>query len=155
MIELNNDAILEFLKEEGCDPKVQKETNQIYIIYERGQNQFPTFFRIYEGEDRFQVILFFPNPMPKSKIDSGEVARLLLALNKEIDFPGLGLDEDVRLVFHRFLLPTKTKSIDRGQLEMIMKALPKICDELYPVVYNFMYGKESFDEWKKTRQKGA
>jgi hypothetical protein len=152
MIEMNNDAIMAFLKDEGFSPQIQKETNQVYLIYERDQKQFPTFFRIYDGQDRLQIILFFPNPLPKSKLDSGDVARLLHALNKEIDYPGLGLDEDVRLVFHRFILPTQTRSVEPSQLQMIINALPKIVDELYPLVYDFMYGKETFDEWKKARQ---
>jgi hypothetical protein len=144
MIHCDNEALTEFLAKLDLEAVRQKETNQIYVIFKVNDQDFPLFFRIYEGDDQLQLLLFFPIQVPKERFDV--LARLLHLLNKDLDVPGFGLDEIVGLVFHRIMIPVFNKKINQQLLETYISATLKICEQFFPVIIGATQSKSSFEE---------
>lgn len=60
MIPCNMDSLIKFLEAQKLQPTMQPETGQAYVIFKINAQEFPLFFRIYEGEDLLQMLIFFP-----------------------------------------------------------------------------------------------
>lgn len=126
MLNLTQNELLDFLKSNDFSPEVQKETDQIYLIFKGEQREYPLFFRIFQDSYQLQLMLFVPSHLKKRSFSSksltteqkenekniGEVARMLHAINKEIDLPGFGMDEETSLIFYRLVMPAKDKMVD-------------------------------------------
>lgn len=144
MIPNTINSLMKFLKQKGHEPQYQKETDQIYVIFKVGNHEFPLFFRVYDGGNILQLLVFFPLQVPKERLDT--IARLLHYYNKELDLPGLGMDETVGLVFHRVMLPTATQKVDQDLLESLVNTAPKICEQFFVPILNAVNSRENFDE---------
>lgn len=150
MIPCRNESLEKFLKGQNLAPEFQKETGQIYVLFKIDGQDFPLFFRIYEGEELLQLLIFFPLQVPKHRFDP--MARMLHLLNKEIDLPGFGIDEGVGLVFHRIVIPIFDKKIDTHLLESYLKAAPKICQQFFQAIAGTATSDLSFEDILKKSQ---
>lgn len=144
MIELTLPKILDHLKKEKFDPKLQSETDQIYFIFKIEGHEFPLFVRIYDESDLLQLLVFFPAPIKEGT--EADVARLLHLLNKEIDIPGLGMEEESRMAFYRVMLPALDKKINDRLLDAFLDSMRLICEHFAPVVFAVTQGKVTFQE---------
>lgn len=152
MMTLNNDNLLKFLKDQGLDAQLQPETNQVYVLYKFFNHDFPLFFRIYEGGEMLQLLVFFPLQIKNTRFDA--VGRLLHLLNKEIDIPGFGIDENVGLVFHRIMIPCIDKKVDEKLLGTYVSSIPKICEQFVGTIAGTASSDLNFDEiLKKGKEK--
>ena len=142
--------MIKFLKAEQLEPQFQNETGQAYIIHKIHQQDFPVFFRIYEGEELLQILIFFPIQVRPERYNA--VARMLHLLNKEIDLPGFGIDEAIGLVFHRVMLPVFDKKIDAPIFKTILNASPKICEQFFSSIVGTATSDLSFEEIIKKSQ---
>lgn len=147
MITLNNDNVESFLKTHNYAPQKQKETDQLYLILPVDGRDYPVFFKIYEGGDLLQMILFFPVTMSSGA--EGDLARLLHTLNKEIDLPGFGMDEATNVVYYRIMIPALEGQIQEELIEMLLKTLPVICQSFAQIIYVVGTGKASYQEIMK------
>lgn len=147
MINFTQEGLLDHLKEKGLKPELQKETGQIYVVNKTKAGEFPIFLRIYENQTQLQIIVFFPTQIPDNRLDS--VSRLLHHLNKEVDMPGFGLDEDLRLVFHRTMIPVYGPYLGSTILDLYIGAIPGLCENIYPLIQQAISSKLSFDEIKQ------
>lgn len=150
MIPSTNDGIIKFLTQHKLNPSVQKETNQVYVVFKIDGQDFPLFFRIYEGEELLQMLIFFPLQLKPERLNP--MARMLHLLNKEIDLPGFGMDESVGLVFHRITIPIFNHKIETNLLESYLQAVPKICKQFYPAIAGTALTDLSFEEILKKSQ---
>lgn len=153
MIPCTIDGIIKFLKAEKLDPSLQKESGQVYVVFKISGQDFPVFFRIYEGEELLQILIFFPIQVRKERYDA--MARMLHLLNKEIDLPGFGMDEAIGLVFHRVMIPIFDKKIDTHLLRTLFGAAPKICEKFFPSIVGTATSDLTFDEIIKKSLKGG
>ncbi|MFQ5729728.1 MAG: YbjN domain-containing protein, partial [Waddliaceae bacterium] len=110
MMKVTLDALLKFLKKKNYDAKLQRETQQIYIILKLEEKEFPLFLRIFEQSDLLQLLVFMPIQIKPGT--HADLARLLHLINKELDIPGFGMDENSEVAFYRCMLPTPEKKID-------------------------------------------
>lgn len=150
MIPCNMDSLIKYLEAQKLKPTMQPETGQAYVIFKINTQEFPLFFRIYEGEELLQMLIFFPLQVKKERFDP--MARMLHLLNKEIDLPGFGIDETVGLVYHRIMIPIFNKKIDTHLFSTYIAAVPKICEKFYPSIIGTASSEMSFDEILKKSQ---
>lgn len=150
MIPCSSESLIKFLKAHKHEASLQSETDQVYVIFNVDGQDFPLFFRIYEGEDLLQLLTFFPLQVQSNRFDP--IARMLHLLNKEIDLPGFGIDEGVGLVFHRIMIPIFNKKIDTHLLESYLDAIPKLCQQFYAPIAGTAMMDISFEEILKKSQ---
>ena len=151
MIPLNFTAIQEFLVEKDVPSELQKETNQLVLNLLIAQKECPLFIRIYEGNEMVQLLAFLPLQFKPNTVN--DMARLLGFLNKELDVPGFGLDEDVGVVFFRAMIPVKEKLLEPTFLLGFLNAVQMACETFTPVIAAVAEGNRSFaDIVKKAKE---
>ena len=108
------------------------------------EGEVPVFVRpITEGQ-LLQTVAYLP-----MKIESkafGELARLLHAMNKDLDVPGFGVDEEAQLVFFRCVLPCPDHKLDIVLLDAFLKTTELACKSFVHAIAAVASGKKTFDE---------
>lgn len=151
MISLTLDAILAYLSKKGMRAELQTETNQVVIIFKIGDREFPLFIRIFEGGELLQLLAFIPCNMKKSAF--AETGRLLHLLNKELDIPGFGLDEDSSVVFYRCMLPVQGQQMSETLFNAYLNSIQLVCKSFSSVIATVAYGSATFEDiLKKARE---
>jgi len=144
MLKLDLNQIYKYLTAKSYNVQLQSETNQVCILQKIEERDYPLFIRIFDGGELLQLLAFIPcNTKPTTLSDT---ARLLHLLNKEIDFPGLGMDEDNLVVFHRIMLPIKKKEVDEETLEAVINAIHLTCTSFAPIIATVAYGMATFED---------
>lgn len=144
MVSLNLQALEDHLKAMRLQPQLQKETNQLIVIFKAGGADFPLFYRIYEGGELLQHIAFIPCQLKATA--APELARLLHLINKEVDLPGFGMDERAGIVYYRFMIPADHGQVSSETLETVFNSIQTICESFAPVIAAVATGNSSFDE---------
>lgn len=147
MIKVDQDSLLQFLKSKSFDAKLQAETKQIYTLLSVQGRDFPLFIRIFEPSDLLQLLVFMPCQIKHGT--HADLARLLHLINKELDIPGFGMDENAEVVFYRCMLPVPGKKIDEKLLETYLKSIQLICESISPPVIAVASGLATFAEIMK------
>ncbi len=143
-MKVNEHNLLEALKALNLDPKVQPETNQIYIIFEHENTQFPLFIRVLHEGELVQFLTFIPcNVDPAHANDLG---RLLHMLNKELDMPGFCLDEGSSTVFYRLMMPTLKKEFQPEIVEALVNTSQMVCKTFGTVIEALAIGAMTLDD---------
>lgn len=154
MLNLELNALLSHMQSTGLKAEIQKETNQIVIVFKIDEREFPLFIRIFEGEELLQLLAFIPCNI-KSKA-MGDTARLLHLLNKELDIPGFGMDESSSVIFYRCMIPVLNKQVEESILNAFINSIQLVCKSFAPIIATVAYGATTFDEViKKARQQGG
>lgn len=152
MISLNLNDILAYLNKHGMQAQIQTETEQIVMVFKIGDHEFPLFIRIFEGGELLQLLAFIPCKLKKSAI--AETGRLLHLLNKELDVPGFGIDEDSSTVFYRCMLPIHNQQLDETLLNAYINSIQLVCKSFASVIASVAFGSITFEEMlEKTRKK--
>ena len=144
MIPLELDKIQNHLRSQKIEVELQKETNQLCILLKIAEREFPLFIRAYEGGELLQLLAFLPCNTKEATV--ADTARLLHLLNKEIDVPGFGMDEEPEVVFYRCMIPVRDKQIDEKILDSYMNATQVVCQSFAPVIAAVAYGAITFDD---------
>jgi hypothetical protein len=135
MIQLTLDALVAFMRKNKFEADIQHDTKQVYSILKVQNREYPLFLRIFESSHLLQVIVFIPSHLtPLSPSDTkekehifGDVARFLHLVNKELDVPGFGMDENAGVVFYRLMLPSTHKRVDEDVLIAYIKTAQHVC----------------------------
>ena len=153
MINLELKSLLEHLRDKKIEAQIQKETNQIYILFKIAEKEYPVFLRIFEGGELLQLLAFIPcNIKPEALNDT---ARLLHLLNKELDIPGFGMDETAMVIFYRCMIPAKDQQIDEALLDAYLNSIQIIAKTFSAVIIAVAYGATTYKEvLKKSEEKG-
>ncbi len=92
----------------------------------------PLFIRIYETADLLQLMLLMPINFTKEELPG--ISRLLHLLNKEIDLPGFGLDEEIQIAFYRITLPAFEHKIHCKLIHTMLLSIENIVKQTIPVI---------------------
>lgn len=153
MIRLEIEKIQEHLRRKGLEAQLQKETQQLYLIFKIAEREFPLFIRVFEGGELLQLLAFLPCNTKANTL--GDTARLLHLLNKELDIPGFGMDESSSVVFYRCMLPAPKKQLEETLFDAFLNSIQLVCKSFAPVIATVAYGGATFDEIiKKTQEQG-
>lgn len=144
MIKLNLESILKHLEKNDFKAKLQKETNQVYVIFKISTFEFPLFFRVTGNGDLLQILVFMPGQIKKEALN--DLGRLLHYINKELDIPGFGMDEESSLSYYRYILPAPTKEIDEDLLNSFLKSVQMICESFAPSVVAVANGVATYEK---------
>lgn len=137
-------SLISYLKGKQLDAKIQDETNQAYAVWTVDQKEFTLFVRLMPGDTLLQLLAFFPLTVtPKAM---GDTARLLHALNRELDLPGFGMEEGSSVVFFRLMAPIVDKTLSDELLEAYVNAIQVVCKTFFPSVLAVASGGMTFDE---------
>ena len=144
MIHLELTKIQEYLKSKQIAAEYQKETDQLYIVFKTGDQEYPLFIRIFEGGELLQLLAFLPCNTKSETLN--DTARLLHLLNKELDTPGFGMDESSSVVFYRVMLPVYKKEINPHILDAYIEVIQTICRTFTSVITAVALGAVTFEE---------
>lgn len=144
MFSLSLEDLNKQLTKMNLHPKLQEETNQIYVIKKISDKEYPVFFRIFEGSNLLQMLAFIPCTIKAGA--ENDLARLLHMLNKELDIPGFGMDEGTNVVFFRIMVPADDKRISSPTFETLMNSMDTVCKTFSPVVATVAFGLSTFDQ---------
>lgn len=153
MISLTPDAINQFLHTKGYKSTIQQETQQVYCQLTIAQKPYPLFFRVFDGQQLLQLMLFFPFVLEKTTLP--DMARLLHLLNKELDMPGFGMDETKEVVFYRVVLPAPSKKIEGISIITFIESIEKICATFSDPIQAIGAGLLSLDDILERSKKAA
>jgi hypothetical protein len=103
---------------------VQEEHGQIFLNFRIEGKEFPLFIKLDPQERLLQLLLFLPCALIPTA--AGDLARLLLYINKEVDMPGFGMDEGNRIIFYRCTIPTMDGRLDPDVLDNFLYLMPRI-----------------------------
>lgn len=144
MVSIDRASLLKFLKDNEYDAEDNPEQDQILVKVKVEQYDFPLFLRpILEGE-LLQVLTFIPCQVKEETFP--DLGRLLLMLNKEMDMPGLGMDEDSKTVFYRCMAPCFGKEILEKALFAYLNTSHNVVNSFAPVVAAVAGGKATFEQ---------
>lgn len=144
MPQLDYPTLKELLAKKLPKIALQAETNQLYASLVLEGKEYPFFARIFEGGVLLQLIAFIPCTW--TTYHAPEVAQLLHLLNKEIELPGFGLDDTMRLPFFRHMLFAKEGVIDPDLLMAVLDAIEVACSTFTPVITQVAEGKLKYRE---------
>jgi hypothetical protein len=147
---LTIENLLNHLLKTHPEAKIEKETNQIYFMLSAHNLDFPLFIRVYEEQDVLQLLVFMPCGFKKEAIN--DTARFLHLLNKELDLPGFGIDEEALALFYRLSIPVFNKEINENLIEGFVQSMQGICDSLYKDLDAVATGTISFEDALKKAQ---
>lgn len=151
-MQLSIPKLQDFLKSAGHAPIFQEETNQLILIHKIDKTDFPIFFRIFEGGELLQLISFVPCNLKRSS--AADLARLLHLINKEIDFPGFGMDEKAGIIYLRLMLVAPDQQIEEKSIALTLRSIKNSCETFGPVISAVAAGAASYDEVLKKLAQG-
>ena len=144
MIAIDSQTLCDFLKENDFDAEIQSETDQVVCIFKVNSQEFPLFLRQFDSSELLQLLVFVP--VHTKNEAKNDLARFMHLINKELDIPGFGMDEESGTCFYRIMLPTPDHLIDERVLTSYLKSLKLVCEQIAPSVIAAASGKTTFEE---------
>ena len=77
---------------------------------------------------------------------AGDLGRLLHLLNKELDIPGFGMDEEAEVVFYRIMIPAIDNRVDTKVITRYLGSIEGLCMNFSPVIATVAGGAATFNE---------
>jgi hypothetical protein len=106
------------------DAELQKENKQIALMMKIKDREVPLFVGVLH-EALVQMIAYLPYEMKKEA--AGDIGRFLHHLNKELDLPGFGMDEEAGLLFYRAVIPCIKPEVDEELFDAYLKTIERAC----------------------------
>ncbi|WP_284441665.1 YbjN domain-containing protein [Chlamydia gallinacea] len=148
---LNQSNLSNFLKQAELQPLLERESQLTYINIQADDHELPLFFVIRNKGEVLQMICYFPYQLHDEH--KGATARLLHLLNRDLDIPGFGMDEEQGLIFYRLVLPCLEGQIHETLLRIYIDTIKLVCDSFSHVVGLISSGNMNLDELKKQAKK--
>jgi len=145
--DLNHDSLLKYLNKLELEPTFQKETDQIYILMKIKGVDVPIFLGIQQDSSLLQILAYLPYQLHQEAL--GEVARMLHLLNKQLDMPGFGMDENEKLMFFRCVIPCPGDKVNEELLGMYIGTLRLACDTFMYAIGTIAAGTKKVDDLLK------
>lgn len=136
--------IKKFLRANNIDANIQEETGQIILEYQTENKSYPLFIRFIEESHLLQFILVLYGSYSEKQKSS--VARLLHAINRDIDYPGFGMDENTKTIFYRIVIPTPSDTIESSLVLQFLKLVESILSLFTPLIGSIARSAISYDE---------
>lgn len=142
---LNQSNLDKFLSGLELAPLLEKESGLTYINVSANNQELPLFFVIRNEGEVLQLICYFPYQL----LDVSATARLLHLLNRDLDIPGFGMDEEQGLVFYRLVIPCFEKKIDGLLLRIYIDTIKVVCDSFSHAIGLISSGNVNLDTLKQ------
>lgn len=142
-IPLELDALKDKLSELGYAAKQQSDTAQLVLPIQADDLECPLFFKAMASGGLLQMVTFFPETYEPGVV--ADLARLLHVINRQLDLPGLGMDEASQTFFYRLMLPAVEDKIEVGSLEAFVKAMKHVCEMFGPTLMAVATGSVKLD----------
>ena len=72
---------------------------------------------------------------------------ILHLLNKEMDIPGFGMDEDSKVIFFRISQPLSTEGeLDTDLMDAYLESIKTVCTTFTPAIINVSQGTMTLEE---------
>ncbi len=127
MLKLTLSELLHHLKKSYKDAELQDENKQIAIMLKIKDKEVPFFVGILH-EALVQMIAYLPYEMKTEA--AGDIGRFLHHLNKELDLPGFGMDEEAGLLFYRAVIPCLKPEVEEELIEAYCKTLERAVESV-------------------------
>jgi hypothetical protein len=148
------DTLVKLFQERNRTVNLQPETNQLYELVKVDGHEFPLFGRVMEEGSLVQLLLFFPLKIEKKALP--DLSRLLHLLNRELDIPGFGLDEEAPVAFYRCMIPTFEGKLPGDILDGFLRSIQVVCKTFTPAIGAVASGQASYEDLlKKAREQLA
>ncbi|SPN73543.1 Uncharacterized conserved protein,Family of unknown function (DUF1790) [Chlamydia serpentis] len=144
---LNQNNLTKFLKNSDQEPLLERESGLIYINIQANDNDLPLFFVIRNEGEILQLICYLPYQLYDAH--KGPTARLLHLLNRDIDIPGFGMDEEQGLIFYRLVLPCLNGEIHDTLLRIYIDTIKLVCDSFSHAIGLISSGNMNLDELRR------
>ena len=103
--------------------------------------RIPPFIRLMEGGELVQLIGFLPCNFQGETLY--EVARTLHMINREIDLPGFGMEEQAKTIFYRLMVPAPNGQIDEKLVLAYLKSIHLVITSFHQVIQAVASGEMS------------
>ncbi len=148
---LNQNNLISFLKENNFTPFEETTSRLSYINLNADDHEIPLFFVIRNEGEILQLIAYLPFHLKDSETQA--TARLLHLLNRDLDIPGFGMDEEQGLMFYRLVVPCLNKQIDSKLLLVYINTVQLACDSFSHAIGLISSGSMNLDELQREVRK--
>lgn len=144
---LTQNNLSKFLQKSGLNPLLERESGLTYINIQAEEIELPLFFVIRNEGEILQMICYFPYQLNRNH--TAPTARLLHLLNRDLDTPGFGMDEEQGLIFYRIVVPCLQGEINELLLRIYIDTIKLVCDSFTNAIGLISSGNMDLDEIKK------
>lgn len=130
---LTTGNLLAILKSFELNAEEEPTTGQVYAPITTQHGEVPLFCLVLDSQLLLQFCAVFPSEVTEKT--APDTARLLHVLNKDIDMPGFGMDEEKGTIFYRIMVPCLNKEIDKELVKITIDAVTNVCDHFMPAVH--------------------
>ncbi|QXE27202.1 YbjN domain-containing protein [Chlamydia buteonis] len=148
---LNQNNLSKYLTHAGLEPLLERESGLTYINIQAEDHELPLFFVIRNEGEILQMICYFPYQLYDNQREA--TARLLHLLNRDVDIPGFGMDEEQGLIFYRLVIPCLQGEINEILLRVYIDTIRLVCDSFSHSIGLISSGNMNLDELKKQARK--
>lgn len=148
-VPLDEQHLLQFLNQHGLQPGYEQNSGQTYITFEIAGFEVLIFFVIQKETELLQLIAYLPYELKKQT--TGHAARLLHLLNKELDMPGFGMDENEKVLFYRSVIPCLNGRMNEQLLRLYIAATKIACETFMQVIGMIIAGSLTVEEIIQSR----
>jgi len=141
-ISLTNLELIKLFATQKINLQVQKETDQLFTVLHFHGKDYPFFLRIFEQTKLLQMMVFLPCRITSKSV--ADLSRLLHRINREIDMPGFGLDEDANVVFYRLMLSSEKKKMDEKLILSYFSSFSRLLDTFSTIICGVADGRATF-----------
>lgn len=123
-MKLDVQDLMKALEKLGLKPTLQSETKQVLANLSLNEAEYPMFLRPLEGGNLLQMLTFVPCTVQDES--AFDLSRLLHMINKELDMPGFGWDEESKTVFYRVVVPCLRQQIEDDLLNAYVDTTQRV-----------------------------
>lgn len=145
---LDEHLLLQFLNQHGLEPSYEKGSGQIYISFMIAGFEVPVFFVLRKETGLLQTVAYLPYELKEDTMSN--VARLLHLFNKELDMPGFGMDEQLKITFYRSAIPCIDGQANEDFVRLYIAATKLACETFMQAIGMVTAGTMTFEELTKT-----
>ncbi|MBB63962.1 MAG: hypothetical protein CMO81_02740 [Waddliaceae bacterium] len=128
----------------GFEASIQEITGQVHFMLNAEEYPIPCFVKSFSDGKNLQLIAFLPFEYREDCLS--QLSRALHLLNKEIDMPGFGLDEQNGMSFFRAIIPCPQAKISKSLVRSYIEICKKAVSKFLPVVAAIGLGKSTVEE---------
>lgn len=143
-------AVLALVQQHHPKATIDATTQQIFLQLQADHYSLPCFLKLDERNSFLQIIVFLPTPpntySPSTTQNIAQIARFLHFLNKQVDLPGLCLDEESGTIFYRVILAAPEKKLSHEFLFSYLTTAHQVCRSFGPALFALSQGKISLEE---------
>jgi hypothetical protein len=149
-MKLTQNALIQWLQGQNLQPTHQAQSDQIFIVMKIASHEVPVFLAMRSKETLLQLIAYIPYDLPAKSVP--EISRLLHLINREVDMPGFGLDEQQKLMFYRLVIPSVDGEIEEKTLTLYLNTITVALETFMAAIAIVASGNATVDSLTKQKK---